>query len=121
VPQAIIELFISFILAFTPGEAMLIGALVGLLPLLLFLRRRARPSDDSPAVRTTAVPESPGPSAHDRLLTCVICKRQVRMGLFASHIASHDTEGSVSAPRLSAAPHGQQQPTPRDFPTNHYS
>jgi hypothetical protein len=105
------ELFFTFILAFTPGEAMLIGGLVGMLPLLLFLKRCARPPADRPAVSTEAAPEPPEPLLHDRLLTCVICKRQVRTSLFATHIASHDTEGSVSAPPLSEAKNGQRQPT----------
>jgi hypothetical protein len=104
------ELFLTFILAVTPAEAMLIGGLLGMLPLLLLLRRYARPSGGRPAASTEAAPESPGSPLHDRLLTCVICKRQVRTSLFATHIASHDTEGSVSAPRLLEAKNGQRQP-----------
>ena len=109
--RAVIEFFIAFILEFTPVEAMAIGALVGLLPLLLIcMRRRARPHHRSAEDTAPLVPAAPTSSAHDRWLTCVICKDQVRMRLFANHIARHAAEGYVSSPPRPHAQNGQPPP-----------
>ena len=107
-PRTIIDYFIAFIMEFTPGGAMAMGALVGLLPLLLVcVRRRARPLAGSAEGVAGSAPEPPVLSAHDRLLTCVICKRPVKMSAFKMHIASHDTEGPVSSPRPPTVSNGQ--------------
>jgi hypothetical protein len=106
--RAVREFFIAFLLEFTPMEAMAIGALVGLLPLLLVcVRRRARPHYRSAEDTTPPVPAAPTSSDSDRWLTCVICKDQVRMRLFANHIARHAAEGYVSSPPRPQAPNGQ--------------
>jgi hypothetical protein len=105
------KFFSAFILEFTPLEAMAVGALVGLLPLLLVcVRRRARPPDGSAADPTPPVPASRTLSENDRWLTCVICKEQVRMRLFADHIARHDAEGYGSPLSQPPAPNGQLPP-----------
>ena len=119
--RAIIDYFIGFLMEFTPGEAMALGALVGLLPLLLlFVRRRARPAAGRDEAVADVAPAPPPPSAHDRLLTCVICKHPVKMSAFATHVADHDTEGSVSSPRPPTANNGQlprlTTPTPPPRP-----
>jgi hypothetical protein len=114
-PRAIVDYFIDFLMEFTPGEAMAIGALVGLLPLVLLLvRRRARAAAGDDGAVADAAAEPPVPSAHDRLLTCVICKHPVKMSAFAAHVAHHDTEGSVSSPRPPTVSNGQPPclPTP---------
>jgi hypothetical protein len=119
VQRAIMDYFIGFLMEFTPGEAMAVGALVGLLPLLLlFVRRYPRPSADGEEDIADSAAEPPTPSAHDRLLTCVICKHPVKMSAFAAHVARHDTEDYVSPPRPPAASNGQppRPPTATKFP-----
>jgi hypothetical protein len=111
---AIMDYFIAFIMEFTPGEAMAVGALVGLLPLLLlFVRRCARPAADG---EEDVADSAAAPPVYDRLLTCVICKGPVKMSAFASHVASHDTEGYVSSPHPPAASNGR--PARPTTPTN---
>jgi hypothetical protein len=119
VQRAILDYFIGFLLECTPGEAMAMGTLVGLLPLLFLLgRRRPRPAAGSDEAVADVAPEPPVPSAYDRLLTCVICKRPVKMRAFATHVADHDTEGAGSAPRPLTASNGQppRLPTPTPPP-----
>ena len=104
----VIDYFFAFIMEFTPGEAMAIGALVGMLPLLLlWVRRPARPPDDTEAVVDDSAPEPSAPSVYDRLLTCVICKHPVKMSAFKMHIAAHDTEGHVSSTHPPPESNGQ--------------
>jgi hypothetical protein len=119
VQRAIVEYFIGFLMEFTPGEAMAVGALVGLLPLLLlFVRRCPRPAGDGEEDVAHSAAEPPAPPVYDRLLTCVICKRPVKMSAFAAHVANHDTEGYVSPPRPPTASNGQppRSTTPTKFP-----
>jgi hypothetical protein len=110
---AVLEFLTSCIMVFTPGEAMAIGALVGLLPILFVaVKRRPHTGDDRAEGSEERPPELSPMSAHDRLLTCVICKRPVRMRGFAAHIASHDAEGAVSPPHPLAVKNGQHPHVP---------
>jgi len=110
---AVLEFLTSFIMEFTPGEAMAIGALIGLLPILFVaVKRRPHTVDDRAEGNVERPPEPSPVSAQDRLLTCVICKRPVRMRGFAAHIASHDAEGTVSPPRPLAATNSQRPRVP---------
>jgi hypothetical protein len=116
--RVIMDYFIGFLMEFTPGEAMAMGALVGLLPLLLFVRRCPRPAAGSEEDVAASAAEPPVPSAYDRLLTCVICKGPVKMSAFAAHVASHDTAGYISAPHPPTVSNGQppRPPTAMKFP-----
>jgi hypothetical protein len=110
---AVLEFLTSFIMEFTPGEAMAIGALVGLLPILFVaVKRRSYTGDDRAAGSEEHPPEPSPMSGQDRLLTCVICKRPVRIGGFAAHVANHDAEGAVSLPRPLAVKNGQHPRVP---------
>ena len=109
----VLEFLTSIIMEFTPGEAMAIGALVGMLPILFVAVKRRPYAGDNRAEGSAERPPEPSPtSAQDRLLTCVICKRLVKMRGFAAHIASHDAEGTVSPPRPLAATNGQHPHVP---------
>jgi hypothetical protein len=110
---AVLEFLTSFIMDLTPGQAMAIGALVGLLPILFVaVKRRPHTGADRTMGSAERPPEPSSSSAHDRLLTCVICKQPVRMRGFAAHIASHDTEGTVSSPHPPAVQNGQHPRVP---------
>jgi hypothetical protein len=105
----ILEFVASCIIDFTPGEAMAIGALVGVLPILLVAVKRRPPSPNvGSAGRGGPKSEPPQTVGNDRLLTCVICKRPVLMSGFAFHVAGHDVAKKVALRPPPAVQNGQQ-------------
>ena len=110
---AVLEFLASFIMEFTPGQAMAIGALIGLLPILFVVVRRRPHTGDGRAGGGKERPPEPSPMpAPERLLTCVICKHPVSMRGFAAHVAGHDAEGTASPQRPLAAKNGQHPRVP---------
>jgi len=83
---AFLDSFRNLMLSVTPWQAMMLGALVGLLPVVLTivigqLRWRRQPAEEKPPLVVTLPVE--------RMLTCVICKEVVKMSTFTQHIAVH--------------------------------
>jgi hypothetical protein len=110
----ILEFVASCIIDFAPGEAMAIGALVGVLPILLVAVKRRPPSPSVGSAGLGGPTSEPSQTlGNDRLLTCVICKRPVLMSGFASHVAGHDVAKKVSLRPPPIAQNGQQH---RDTP-----
>jgi hypothetical protein len=89
---AFIDSFRNLMLSVTPWQAMMLGALVGLLPVVLTivigqLRWRRQPVEEMPAP-AMALPV-------ERMLTCVICKEVVKMSTFTQHIAVHQAQRTL--------------------------
>lgn len=78
-------------LGVTPWQAMILGALVGLLPAVLTIAigqlRRRRLAEETPSLPTTPPVE--------RMLTCVICKETVKMSTFTQHVAVHQAQRTL--------------------------
>jgi hypothetical protein len=89
---ALIDSFRALLLGLTPWQAMILGALVGLLPAVLTmaigqLRWWRQPAEETPSLPTIPPVE--------RTLTCVICKEAVKMSTFTQHVAVHQAQRTL--------------------------
>lgn len=85
---AFVDYLLGLITQATPWQAMVAGALVGMLPAVLTmvigeLLHRRKLAEEAP--QATAMPRQ------EPMLTCVMCKETVTMSGFREHVATHQS------------------------------